>query len=101
MRRFDYVTPSGVTLLEGTRGQGMAGCPIEGFMWRHIKPIMQVITLATAVLVSFHTVWYWKTQQNVPELFIKFIPHTKLQLSDKNISTHIQLVETCLPKVFL
>ena len=26
--------------------------PIEGFMWRHIKPILQVILLATAMLVS-------------------------------------------------
>ena len=30
----------------------MAGCPIKGFMWCHIKPILQVIILTTATLVS-------------------------------------------------
>ena len=42
-------------------------------MWRHIKPILQVIILTTAMLVSFSHGWYWKTQQNAPELFIWFI----------------------------
>ena len=31
---------------------------------------LQVIILSTAMLVSFHTVRHWKTQQNVLELFI-------------------------------
>ena len=40
------------------------------FTWRHIKPILQVILLATAMLGSFCMAGYRKIQQNVSLLFI-------------------------------
>ena len=48
---------------------------------------------------SVHMRQYWEKQQNVPLLFIYFIPYhiTNLQLSDKNISTHAGMKFQILP----
>ena len=58
-------------------------------MWRHIKPILQVIILATAMFVSsFHSLVLGNTT-NCPRTFkLVHYHNTKLQLSDKNNSTH-------------
>ena len=58
------------------------------FMWRQMKPILQVIVLATAMLVSTIHSFVWKTQQNVQERFCRLYYNTKLQPSNKNINTH-------------
>ena len=59
------------------------------FMWRHIKPNLQVIILATAMLISslYGTILEDTTKFPVPFYFSSY-HNTKLQLSDNNISTH-------------
>ena len=62
------------------------------FMWRHIKQILQVILLATAMLVSSHHGPDIEKYNQISQNFLFTSYHnTKLQLSDKNISTHIQV----------
>ena len=62
-------------------------------MWRHVKPILQVIILATAMLFPFPAVPYWKTQQISRNFPFSAYHNTKLQLSDNlmNTSTHTQV----------
>ena len=65
--------------------------PIWGFMWCHIKQILQVIILSSTNLVPFPMELYWRKQQIVPLLLFSSYHVIKLQLSDNNISMHTQL----------
>ena len=57
-------------------------------MWRHIKPILQVIILATAMLVSFLNGAVLENTTKCPRTFYLDLVHTKWQLSHNlNIST--------------
>ena len=47
-------------------------------MWRHIKPILQVLILANTMLVSSLYGSYWQTQQNVLLRFIYFTPQYQI-----------------------
>ena len=59
----------------------------EGFMWRHMRPNLRVIILATIVLVSSS---HWTVLGNTTKCSVTFylVHITKFQLSDKNISTY-------------
>ena len=57
-------------------------------MQRHTKPILQVIALATAILVSWRHGRYGKIQQNIQNFLFGAYQNSKLQPSDKYISTH-------------
>ena len=62
------------------------------FMWRHIEPVCKSWSYSRP-LHSFALCtaqWYWTMQQNVLLLFISN-HNTKLQLTDKDISTHTRL----------
>ena len=61
---------SGVTFLEGARGQGIAGCPIQGFHVTSYQATFASHSPATAMMVSFYMAVYRKIQRNVPLLFI-------------------------------
>ena len=54
-----------------------------------MKPILQVIALATAMLVSTPHSFVWETQQNIQECFLRLHHNAKLQPSDKNTNTHL------------
>ena len=63
-------------------------------MWRHIKPILQGISLVTTMLVSFLQSVVKENSTKCPWTFLFGSSHntiTTLQPSDKNISTHTGL----------
>ena len=61
---------------------------IGGFMWRHMKPILQIMALATVILVFTPHSFVSETKENVQELFYSDYYHnTKLQRSDRNDNT--------------
>ena len=67
-------------------------------MWRHIKPILKVIILATAMLVSsLHS----RVLENTTKCYVTFyLVHTTIQnynWIDKNISTHTWMQYQILP----
>ena len=66
-------------------------------MCRHIKPILQVIILATAMLVSSSHFTVLETQQMFRYFLSSSYHWTKLQLSGKNISTPTLLKFQFLP----
>ena len=62
------------------------------FMWRHIKPILHVIPLATAMLVSFCIARYIRKYNKMSPYFLSSSYHnTKLRASNKNIKTLTRL----------
>ena len=82
---------SGVTLLEGARGQGMAGCPIEGFFVTSYQANFASHPTRDRH-VSFLFAYPGINTTKCSCYFLYSSYHkTKLGLSDKNIKTHTRL----------